>query len=211
MGIKYHHLPREPWPANIPKKLSKNEKGWHPHNFILGMMCEYGLVGGVIILVPLGIFILCAMRAVFSVHTDISHIQSTAIAPAILFTTARLFTGSLAEIWPLVFVLFACMPLSAEQSRRFMRGSLQEADPVSPTEPPTPQSVQVDEPTNPSYDHILKLTAWTYRREHRECAAGFHGFATRSNPVTKITSRTLGTALSLTRHAMSCLCTRMWE
>lgn len=143
MGIKYHHLPREPWPANIPKKLSKNEKGWHPHNFILEMMCEYGLVGGVIILVPLGIFILCAMRAVFSVHTDISHIQSTAIAPAILFTTARLFTGSLAEIWPLVFVLFACMPLSAEQSRRLMRGSLQEADPVSPTEPPTPQSVQV--------------------------------------------------------------------
>jgi hypothetical protein len=112
-------------PQTFPQAFGRNSEGWYPHNFFLESLCEYGLIGGVLILGPFAVF----FRRVFG---WLDHDRTSTVSPtpggiviAILFGTVASFTGSLSSVWMLVFVIFAAMPPSSRAGLSVARTSTQ--------------------------------------------------------------------------------------
>ena len=102
---------------SYPKGLGENTPKWHPHNFILEMLAEFGLLGALFFIAPLVVLGLMMLRCLLVGRPKCDADQIVAIAVAGMFMCWFLFTGGIESIWLLFFVMFlACPALDVKQS-----------------------------------------------------------------------------------------------
>lgn len=86
-------------PQHFPLIAGYNEVGMHPHNWILELLAEYGIVGLAVFVLPL----IAALFVVIIKHGRHAR-ASISIYFLLYYTVTFLFSGALQSIWPLFFL-----------------------------------------------------------------------------------------------------------
>ena len=91
--------------------FEKYSPKWHPHNFILEALAEFGLIGALLLLAPLGLlgFMMTRCLLVGGAACDVDQLIMIAIAGMIMVVS--LLTGGIYSLWLLFFVMFMACPV----------------------------------------------------------------------------------------------------
>jgi len=96
-------------PQGFPRAIGADSPGMYPHNFLLESLCEYGFLGFLMIFFPFLLIGLVYIKKILTNRlTDSSTLTLAALT--LLFFTVSMGTGSLASVWPLIFLVSALVP-----------------------------------------------------------------------------------------------------
>jgi len=104
-------------PQAFPMAAGFASEGMYPHNFILEALCEYGLVGCALLCAPLAA-VAPAYAGSLRPAARPSHAALALGAIGLFLFVQFMATGSLASLWPLVFLWTALVPESGWPGRR---------------------------------------------------------------------------------------------
>lgn len=105
-------------PQQFPIAIGQNSPGMYPHNFLLETLCEYGLLGFVLIFFPFLLLGLIYLKKILCDKLkDPNRITLSALA--VLFFSVSMFTGSLASVWTLIFIVSSLAPSKSVNSMSF--------------------------------------------------------------------------------------------
>lgn len=104
-------------PQAFPQAMGYQSEGMYPHNFILESLCEYGLIGFVLLCTPMMLVALVYTKRIFTGKLRMQ-LSSTVLASiTVLFFVISMGTGSLSSIWPLIYLISALAPIPHEVIR----------------------------------------------------------------------------------------------
>ncbi len=96
-------------PQAFPEAIGAESAGKYPHNFILEALCEYGVLGCVLLCAPLVVIARTYARGILRVGS--SRNATIALgAITVFFFIQSMGTGALQSIWPLIFLMAALVP-----------------------------------------------------------------------------------------------------
>jgi len=92
-------------------------KGMYPHNVFLELLCEYGLVGFILFLLPIVYILHVRKKQLGTFYGDCKE-ENIVFLLAVYFWVHAMFTGDVGSSWVLLFFSFLLMPSRIEPSGR---------------------------------------------------------------------------------------------
>jgi hypothetical protein len=99
-------------PQSFPQAAGYTSSGMYPHNFILELLCEYGLIGFGLFCIPMVVIAIIYARRIFSGRLRMQLSETVLVSITMLFFIEHMGSGSLSSIWPLIYLIFTLTPIS---------------------------------------------------------------------------------------------------
>jgi len=95
----------------FPAYIHQYAPGSYPHNVILELLAEYGIIGFILFMIPLALIIIARRKELGCIYGNNKY-EKTVFLLAVYFWVISSFTGDMSTSWVLIFFTFLIYPSS---------------------------------------------------------------------------------------------------